>query len=449
MSAVPGLPAAFYKEIEAQLGAQSANFVDALNQPAQRALRCSARRFFNCSAWVRQAVPWAQHAHYLLQDARPGGHPLHWAGAFYLQEPSAMAAVSALAIKPGDKVLDLCAAPGGKASQIADQLLGQGFLLANEPVLARAQVLSRNLERMGLINAVVTSNLPAQLAEALPAYFDKILVDAPCSGEGMFRKNPEVLAAWHPGLPEQLADTQKQILHQAARMLAPGGQMVYSTCTFNATENEGVVNAFLQAHPGFALQPFALPGLPTADQGMLRIWPHQVAGEGHFIALLVHKGEVKGYSCATKPFVNVISKEDSRFLQAVNQLLPDWAINAPPADAVFAGTAVHLPPGCPDLSRLRLLRLGLHLASRQGKTIRSDHALALAAEPRQQLAISLEEAQRFRAGEVLKAPSGLSGYATPVLNGWPLGWGKASAGQLKNHYPKGLRSYQVVDLDES
>ena len=447
MNVARKLPAAFIREIKAQLGAQTADFLHALNQPALRALRCSARRFFDCSAWARQAVPWAEHAYYLLEDTKSGSHPLHWAGAFYLQEPSAMAAVSALAIAPQDKVLDLCAAPGGKASQIADQLLGHGFLLANEPVLARAQVLSRNLERMGTTNAAVASNLPAQLAAALPGYFDKILVDAPCSGEGMFRKNPEVLAAWHPGLPEQLADIQKQILHQAARMLAPGGLMVYSTCTFNRTENEGVVNAFMKDHPGFVLQPFALPGLKVADQGMLRIWPHKVAGEGHFIALLAHQGDGKG--CAKTPLINLTSKEDSQFLSAVNQFLPDWAIDAPPADAVFAGTAVHLPTGCPDISKLRLLRLGLHLASRQGKTIRPDHALALAAEPRQQLAISLEEAQRFRAGEVLKAPSGLSGYATPMLNGWPLGWGKASAGQLKNHYPKGLRSYQVVDLDES
>ena len=180
-------------------------------------------------------MPWARGAYFVREGARPGLSPLHEAGLFYLQEPSALSAVTALDPQPGERVLDLCAAPGGKSTQIAALMGGRGLLVCNEPVPSRAQILSRNVERMGVCNAVVTSALPDQLSPRFAGFFDRILVDAPCSGEGMFRRQIEARDEWSENAPRGCADRQLEILHEAARMLAPGGHMVYSTCTFNDT----------------------------------------------------------------------------------------------------------------------------------------------------------------------------------------------------------------------
>ena len=224
-------------------------------------------------------VPWAKDGYYLDADAAAGVHPLHAAGAYYLQEPSAMCAAPLLDVRPGQRVLDLCAAPGGKSTQLAACLAGRGVLVANEIVPGRCRVLSQNLERMGVTNAVVTCESPDRLAARWGGWFDRILVDAPCSGEGMFRREAASLEAWTEKTPAGCAARQAQILRQAARLLAPGGVLVYSTCTFNALENEAVVEAFCQEQPDFLLE------------RTVRLWPHRVAGEGHFAARLRRQGD--------------------------------------------------------------------------------------------------------------------------------------------------------------
>lgn len=433
------LPQAFLDSIKPMLSQDGLDaFLACYQRAPARAIRYSARREMPAQIDVLKPVPWAKRAFYLETSSQPGAHPLHWAGAYYVQEPSAMAAVSVLNPKPGEKVLDLCAAPGGKATQISDQMQGKGLLLANELHPSRASILNRNMERMGITNAVVTNNRPDELAERLPAYFDKVLVDAPCSGEGMFRKDPGALSAWNEDLPSLCSMRQLQIIQDAATMVKPGGKLVYSTCTFNCLENEELAAQFLKANPSFSLQPIRIPGLDEAPSGMLRLWPHLVDGEGHFIAQFI---KTDGDSVIKKS--SMPKKAGDRIyqelLRVINNSVEEWLADTVYANHVLGNTAVLAPEDCPDLTGLRVLRLGLHMGSVTGKTAKPDHALALAHKPRQALPVSLDEAQAYRRGEVLGIPENISGFLLPTLDGWPLGWGKASQGMLKNHYPIGLR----------
>ena len=269
------------------------------------ALRMTPEAFAAGADFAVEPSPFCRAGFLVRQpDFRPGRHPWHHAGVFYSQEPSASSAAPLLGVQPGMRVLDLCAAPGGKTSQLAAALEGRGLLVANEYVPARAEVLKSNLERMGVANAVVLNESPQRIAEALPAFFDRILVDAPCSGEGMFRKEPEALRQHSAALVAQCAALGASILDSAAEALAPGGEIVYSTCTFAPEEDEGQVAAFLARHPDFALAdvmerafaPFGSPGEENRTGGMAldvslvrRIWPCQ-GGEGHFMARLVKAG---------------------------------------------------------------------------------------------------------------------------------------------------------------
>lgn len=272
-----------------------------------------------------------------------------------------MAAVAALMPQPGERVLDLCAAPGGKSSQIADHLQGKGLLVANEPVHKRARELSFNLERMGITNAVVLNENPSRLEQSFLGFFNRVLVDAPCSGEGMFRKEPASRLQWTPDSPMLCAKRQKLILQSAAAMLRPGGVLVYSTCTFNDIENEGVMQEFLHEHADFQLQPFDLPGGLSASTGMLRLWPHRVKGEGHFVAKLIkNQGEHRKATPVSRQ-----NKARDAQLDAINQAANDMVQLSLGANAWLSQTAVHIPEGLPDLSGLRVLRLGLHIGQMQ------------------------------------------------------------------------------------
>ena len=427
-------PSGWIEQLTPLLGQQLPDFLRSFDAPPTRGIRM--RPGLAPLQEAEEAVPWAENAFYLPLSSQAGAQPAHEAGAYYLQEPSAMVPAAVLHPQPGDRVLDLCAAPGGKSTQLAAFLMGRGVLVCNEPVPSRAQILSRNIERMGIANAVVVSGLPEDLSPRWPGYFDKILVDAPCSGEGMFRRHPETRLEWSVASPAGCAQRQKQILFHAALMLRPGGRLAYSTCTFNATENEGVIEAFLRDHPDFSLVPFHLPTLPASD-GMLHIWPHQVRGEGHFVALLEKRGEASGSDKPLKPFsIPVPSKPDQAL--AADFLASHIAVSCQ-ADGLFAGRLIMLPPAYPPLNGVKVLRLGLQLGEIKGKVFIPDHALALAAPSLRQLPVTEEEARLFQQGQVLPVPESCKGFYTPAMNGLSLGWGKASGGQLKNHYPKGLR----------
>ena len=394
-----------------------------------------------------ERVPWAEGAYFVEGDARPGLSPLHEAGLFYLQEPSALSAVTALDPQPGERVLDLCAAPGGKSTQIAALLRGQGLLVCNEPVPSRAQILSRNIERMGVCNAVVTCAMPDELSARFPAFFDRILVDAPCSGEGMFRRQIEARDEWNRGAPQGCADRQMTILREAAKMLAPGGRLVYSTCTFNDVENEGVLARFLQEHPAFSPVPFALPGLPDARQGYLHLYPHEVRGEGHFVSLLQKSADAAREAEAPARKKAKAGRAQAAPRAQASPELPD--VLAPGVRF----SRLHMAGGClwslPEgielerLSGLRVLRTGLLLAREQGRRLEPDHALAMALTPDEaarSAELTHEQALAFQAGEALSLGDELpSGFTLLCHRGISLGWGKQAGGAMKNHYPKGLR----------
>ena len=375
-------------------------------------------------------IPWAADGYYLAAESRIGAHPLHEAGACYIQEPSAMLPAAVLAPRPGERVLDLCAAPGGKSTQMGALMRGEGLLVCSEPVPDRARVLSRNVERMGLTNTLVISAWPEELAARWPGGFDAVLADAPCSGEGMFRRVPESRLEWQPTSPAGCAARQAEILDAAARLVRPGGRLVYATCTLNRTENEDTVRAFLLRHRDFALAPFSLPGA-QAPEGMLTCWPHRMRGEGQFAALLLRAGDAP----AALP-VTPLPRPDRTALAAMAE-----AVGELPADVCRFGETLVTAPPLPDLTGLRVLRCGLHLGAMKGKIFQPDHAWCVSCAPPALPLIPLTEAdaRRFQAGEALPVAFDGKGWVLPALSGLPLGLGKVSGGLMKNHYPKGLR----------
>ena len=456
------LPEAYAAQMKRLLGeAGFFAYEQSLDEPVTRALRVNLLLRPDGSLpcdieGVGERVPWAKGCYFVDGDARPGLSPLHEGGLYYLQEPSALSAVSVLCPQPGERVLDLCAAPGGKSTQIAGLMQGRGLLVCNEPVPSRAQILSRNVERMGVRNAVVTSAMPAQLAGRFPAFFDRILVDAPCSGEGMFRRQPEARDEWSENSPRGCADRQLEILAEAAKMLAPGGALVYSTCTFNDTENEGVLARFTAMHPEFALEPFELPGLPSGRCGYVHLYPHEIRGEGHFVSLLRKSPDAPGVPeaeeadrprRAEKPARGRgeggrKEKREQPAIAVPDVLAPGVSLSRLHAAGDSLWT---LPEGLDDLSRLsglRVLRTGLLLSHLEGRRAEPDHALAMALRPEEAARtaeLTYAQALAYQAGEALDLGAIQPGYTLLTLCGVSLGFGKQAGGVMKNHYPKGLR----------
>ena len=433
------LPVEFLNQMQAMLGNEYPAFLRAMDEPPALALRLNPRRAAAAAAaepFIEAAVPWAPLGRYLREGAKPGGAIAHWAGAYYIQEASAMAPAAALDARPGERILDLCAAPGGKSTQLAAAMDNYGTLVSNDPELARAKVLAGNLERMGAANAMVVSMLPDRLAAKWPGYFDAILVDAPCSGEGMFRREPESRTEWNPSAPAGCATRQAGILDAAATMLRPGGRLIYSTCTLNRPENEGSIAAFLARHPDFSPEDFALNGLGGSTGGMLKVFPHRVRGDGHFVAKL-RKAEGR----APKPIPPVkANPAAARLLQQLEREicpLPAWLSDMRielRGDWLYA-----LPKDAPDADGLRVISPGLCLLRAGRSHIEPQHALAMALDGARRAA-DLDDAKAiaFLTGESLPF-GGENGWTLVTWRDMPLGWGKASQGMLKNHLPKGLR----------
>jgi NOL1/NOP2/sun family putative RNA methylase len=301
------LPEAFVERMKEMLGEEYRAFADSYNKTRLRGLRVntmkiSPEEFERIAPFPVKRVPWVRNGFFYDNDVFPAQHPYYAAGVYYLQEPSAMTPADRLPVEKGDRVLDLCAAPGGKATELAAKLDGTGMLVANDASNSRARALLRNLELFGTKNVMVTAELPAKLREVFPLYFDKILVDAPCSGEGMFRKAQEVIGTWSPERVEYFASQQRNILENAYEMLVPGGLLMYSTCTFSPDEDEQMISWFLEKYPDMELLDIPAyegfsPGRPEWADGRedlrkcIRIWPHVMDGEGHFLALLHKRGE--------------------------------------------------------------------------------------------------------------------------------------------------------------
>lgn len=434
------LPQEFKAMIETMLGDEAPAFFASLEEKPSLALRINPLRESGAQiaeAYADAPVPWEKLGRYLRENVRPGAGIAHMAGAFYLQEASAMVSAAILNAQPGERILDLCAAPGGKSSQAAAYLAGEGLLVSNEPDGSRAKVLASNLERLGVSNAVVVNHYPDALAKRWPAYFDAVICDAPCSGEGMFRREPDSRSEWNPAAPAGCAKRQAEILDRAAELLRPGGRLIYSTCTFNENENEGSIAAFLARHPDFTAEDFDLPGAGSSKHGCIRIWPHRLRGDGHFAAKLRKAGDGRlPPAPAIKP-----DKENARLIAQLEKEICTLGENMKAAALRQGDYLLALPAQCPDLKGMKVVSAGVRLMRIGKNYIEPEHALAMAIRPdmaRRRMELNDDQALRYLAGEAL--PCGDErGWTLITWQGMPLGWGKASNGQMKNHLPKGLR----------
>jgi len=460
------LPEAFKEKMKKLMGESYQSLLDSYDQPESKGIRTNTLKLepdelANKLPFETQAVNWCKEGFYIDHTVRPGKNPYYYAGLYYVQEPTAMAAVEVLDPKPGDWVLDLCAAPGGKSTQIGARLQGIGLLVANELVNSRAGILSTNIERMGMANAIVTNEFPERLVDSFYESFDKILVDAPCSGEGMFRKDPGALADWSLERVDRCMGKQEKILESAHRLLKPGGVLVYSTCTFSPEENEQIIEAFIEKYR-YTLQTIELPGI--TDHGRVdwtrkqqqeitktqRIMPMTVKGEGHFIAKLIKSEGIaeaidvkQGYPKSRLKKATRTDLQDYRDFAKIN-LQAEFYQKI--EDRLYLlGDHLYAIPAAIELERianLKLLRTGLDLGTFKKNRFEPSYALAMAlklSQAKNSVDLNDEDlAYQYLKGEALnlQAPKGwvLVGY-----DGYPLGFGKASEGLIKNHYPKGLR----------
>ena len=421
----------FIRQMEAMLGDDTSAFLQSLDQPAARALRVNDLR--NASSvhsipFVDTRVPWSIDGYYIRPDARPGSDPAHALGAYYLQEASAMLSVQVLDPKPNERILDLCAAPGGKSTQIAARMMGSGLLVSNEPVPSRAKLLRENLERMGAINAVAVNAYPQQLAKQWGAIFDAVLVDAPCSGEGMFRREPAAREEWNPTAPEGCARRQAEILDSAAQLVRSGGRLVYSTCTFNRLENEENIAAFLKRHPEFEPEDFEIEEIGASVNGTIRIWPHRARGDGHFAARLIKRGgEVAKIQSAKMP-----SAKTQEILSLIDALENDICRIPEPlrgGTPIRQGDYIHmLPENTPNLDGIKVVKPGLCLMKIWRSHIQPMPALARAsasageewlAMPRRSMEIDDALLRRMLAGEKPKLSAKESGWTLLTWKGLP------------------------------
>lgn len=469
------LPQDFIDRMQAMLGDEYEAFEKSYAQEKYQSLRINPLKaekdiFLKQAPFHLTPVSWCGDGYYYEAADTPGKHPYHEAGVYYIQEPSAMAPVEYLDAMPGERILDLCAAPGGKTTQIAAKMKGKGMLVCNEIHPARAKILSENIERLGVVNAVVLNEAPAHLAELFEGYFDKILVDAPCSGEGMFRKNEEACAEWSLENVRLCGNRQDEILDYAAAMLKPGGRMVYSTCTFAPMENEGTIYRFLNRHEEFetalvksydgmtvgnldwyiadptALKTQEVPvNSPDKEEQLartIRLWPHRMKGEGHYLAVLEKRGvlsDSQGY-CKNPVEKGISEKECEDFFTFCKENLKE----TPQGVKIKFGDQLYLiPENMPELKGFRVLRPGLHLGTLKKNRFEPSHALALALSAKEvcrcaEYASDSYEIRAYLNGQTLNH-TGEKGWYLITTDGYSIGWGKLAGNILKNHYPKGLR----------
>ncbi|MBP3039878.1 RsmB/NOP family class I SAM-dependent RNA methyltransferase [Bacillaceae bacterium Marseille-Q3522] len=459
------LPAAFIKRIHQLMEYDEATaFFHTYQEERTRGLRVNPLKITPQSLHEKvdlplQPVPFTSFGYYYNKLTEPGKHPFHQAGLYYIQEPSAMFIGEVVDAKPGERVLDLCAAPGGKSTQMAAAMENKGLLVTNEIYPKRAKALSENIERMGVTNALVMNETPERLAAFFPGYFDKILVDAPCSGEGMFRKDPDAAQYWSLDHVKDCATLQEEILGQAYRMLRTGGILVYSTCTFSPEENEQMIEKLLIKYPDLELLPIKKPAgigdgriewTKTGNPALLstaRLWPHQLRGEGHFVAKMQKHGTAESLSTQR----NALPVKEG-VLKDYRQFEKETLTEKRSGTFYFSGNQLFLlPEDCPDFSKLKVLRSGLHLGEQKKNRFEPNHALALSLPAqafRRQFPLRSTERfwKLFLSGETLPAPDMNKGWAVVKIDDYPLGWGKITNSTLKNFYPKGLRRRGPVQL---
>lgn len=435
----------FFERMKSLLGDEFEDFLNFYNSGnfyrglRVNTLKCSADKLKELIGFELKATPFCGDGFYIPDDIKSlGNSPLHHAGAFYIQEPSATSAVEMLGVNPGDKVLDLCAAPGGKSTQIGAKLGGKGLLWSNEIVKSRSIILLSNIERMGIRNAVVSNCHPDLLCGKLCGFFDKILVDAPCSGEGMFRKNTEAENEWSVEHVKSCASRQLMILNSAKNALKENGELLYSTCTFSEEENECVIKNFLNENPDFEIADSGVGFGRATLKYARRIFPMD-GGEGHFAVKLRKKS-----SSVSVPVKKTEKKKIPDFVSGFyNEVFNNGALGL---NLEIIGNNVYIvPENLPDLSGLNILRKGVLLGEIKKNRVEPCHHAFMAAKPEDciravELDLNSEEIKKFLHGEEIDVDKDLKGYTAVCVNKITTGFGKASGGKLKNKYPKGLRT---------
>ncbi len=440
------LPSKFIDEMKEMLGDEFDDFLASYDEDYYRGIRCNTLKitpseFEKKVPFVSEKVDWVQNGYYTSEDEQPAKHPYYFAGLYYIQEPSAMMPASQLPVEPGDRVLDLCAAPGGKTTELGAKLKGEGVLVSNDISASRAKALVKNVELFGIKNAMVVSESPDKLAERLEGYFDKILVDAPCSGEGMFRKVHSIAKNWEQYGSQYYADIQRTVLPSAVKMLKPGGMMIYSTCTFSKLEDEDSISFILENNPDMELIESH------------KLFPHKIKGEGHFVALLhkkdtataltvessakdgKEKGTINKYDTKVRSKYKKISDEAFDFFESIGfkiDVSKLW---------VNEDRINMLSEDAPDLSRLRVLRTGLFLGEMKKGRFEPSQSLALALKAEEypnvlDLKLDDDRVVRYLKCESIDVEDGevSDGYCLVAVDGYPLGWGKVDKGRFKNKY---------------
>lgn len=453
------LPAVFVENMRRILGEELPAYLESYQKPRFMGLRVNTSKVtveeFERIQPFRslRKVPWVPNGYYYTEEDAPTRHPYYYAGLYYIQEPSAMTPAGMLPVEEGERVLDLCAAPGGKATELAAKLNHTGLLVANDASASRTKALLKNLEVFGMPNILITSEMGDRLDACFHEFFDKILIDAPCSGEGMFRKQAHMIPAWEKQGPPVFARMQREILEQAAGLLKPGGQMLYSTCTFSELENEGSVDDFLKKHSEFHLLELpkyegfcpGRPGLVGSAYPLercVRLFPHKIDGEGHFLALFQKEGTRKREEPPRR-------KRTVKWPPELAEFLKDVKLPFDEAGIRIQNTKVFwIPEGIGRCPGLRFLRSGLYMGELLKKRFEPSQAFAMALKKEEyasvvDLSSTDERVFRYLRGETLEIDEGESarpeGWQLICVDGYPLGWGKLIRGTLRNKYFSGWR----------
>ncbi len=457
------LPASFEEKMRGLLGGEMDAYLACFEEPRYYGLRVntgkiSVEEFCRICPFEITPVPWTDNGFYYDGERlSPAKHPYYSAGLYYLQEPSAMTPASRLPVEPGDKVLDLCAAPGGKATELGARLKGEGLLVANDISSSRAKGLLKNIEVFGIGNVAVLCEEPGKMENCFQEFFDKILIDAPCSGEGMFRKDRKMVKAWEEHGPEYFSGIQKGLILKAARMLKPGGMLLYSTCTFDSRENEQIIEILRKEYPEFCIldiRPYEgfSPGIPETVPGRdkeltktVRIFPHKMKGEGHYLALLQKGPGIPGKSMEITPRAG----SGLKLPEAAAQFFKDVSWKPDSSRLHLRGQWLYyMPEGLPDVRGIRFLRTGLLLGELKKNRFEPGQALAMFLKKEENahcIDLPAEDPRilRYLKGETLDvedvAEPGDKAWQLVCVDGFPLGWGKSAGGRLKNKYLPGWR----------
>ena len=407
-------------------------------------LKWSTQEFLSKKLFDVECVPWCQEGFYCNEEIRPAKNPYYAAGLYYIQEPSAMSSAAMLPINKGDYVLDICAAPGGKSTQLGAKLGQTGVLVCNDISAGRTKALLKNIELFGITNSIVMSETPQKLSKYFKNYFDKILIDAPCSGEGMFRKDNDMVKNWNSNFISHCIQQQNEILQYSADMLKPGGMLLYSTCTFSIEENENIIKHFLQCHNEFIIVP--IPKKWGFQKGIgnetlqccARLFPHKLKGEGHFLALLQKQGEYTNIILETEK--EQIDKRMTLFWEFEKQVLkPNWQ-KTKGIYKIYGDDLCYLPENVPVLKGLRVLRSGLQLGTFKKDRFEPSHAFALALQKEYvnnyvDFCSQHDDVIRYLKGETITVPETRNGWCIVCVDGYTIGWAKMQKGRLKNKYP--------------